>query len=94
MTIEDYVTDFRSTSVNHDVNDGWFGDAYLFLNDEDRKNGTHRWCGANCTKHELKLTNTASETQKVYAAVHTWDERGYSYDDCVIEWTYYYFDLP
>ena len=87
MTVEDYRDNFHRTVVNFDVTDGdWYGDHYLYLNDEDRRN-SDGYCAnyyGDCvklTKHEFKLTNTADVAQKVYAAVHTWHRRSYSEDD-------------
>ena len=89
MTVEDYHDIFRRTTVNFDINDGtWFGDHYLYLNDEDRRNSEGFYSGYDdMTKHEFTLTNTATEAQKVYAAVHTWDDAIYAEDDpdCDIE---------
>ena len=89
MTVEDYHDIFRRTIVNFDINDGtWFGDHYLYLNDEDRRNSEGFYSHFDdMTKHEFQLTNTATEAQKVYAAVHTWEDAIYSEvdPDCDIE---------
>ena len=73
----------------------WQGDHYLYLNDKDRNNATSGYC-SQCTRHEFKLTNTSADTQKVYAQVHTWDDKVYSfYDtDCSYNWHYVKFDIP
>jgi hypothetical protein len=40
MTVEDYHVGFEETNISFDLSDGdWFEDHYLYLNDEDRKNG-------------------------------------------------------
>ena len=83
MTIEDYQDNFKRTTVNFDISDGsWYGDHYLFLNDEDRRNAP-KWLIEydNMTRHTFTLTNTATVAQKVYATVHTWDNRAYPNDD-------------
>ena len=96
ITVEDYQTAFESTEVNYDVSgNDWFGDYYLFLNDVSLMDADSGFC-EGCTKHEFTLTNTSEEKQKVYAAVHTWDDRQYSYDDkgCDFKYNYVQFDIP
>ena len=94
ITIEDYHKGFESTEINFDVSSGWFGDHYLYLNDEDRKDATSGFC-YNCTRHEFKVTNTATTKQKVYLAAHVWDDRSYSWSmDCKLYWNYVKFDIP
>ena len=70
MTAEDYHASFSHTWINFDLSDGdWHEDHYIFLNDEDRRNGTHEWCidgGSLCTKHEFTLKNNSTEVQKAY----------------------------
>ena len=55
MTVEDYHSNFVRTSVNYDVSDGdWYGDYYLFLNDEDRRNSDGYYSNYDkMTKHEF-----------------------------------------
>ena len=79
----------------HDGN--WHNDYYLFLNDEDRQNAKSFYSDSGkITKHEFKLTNTASEKQKVYVGVHTWDQRSYSTadKDCNYDTNFVTFNLP
>ena len=96
MTVEDYHAGFEASFVNFVVSEGgWFEDHYLFLNDEDRRNGTSGSCD-ECTRHEFKLTNNSTEAQKVYAQIHTWGFRNYAYNDsdCFYWWDYFKFNLP
>ena len=66
MTVEDYHAGFEETNINFDLSDGdWFEERYLFLNDEDRKNGTE--VNSDRTRHEFFIKNTSNEVQKVYA---------------------------
>ena len=48
------------------------------------------------TRHEFKLTNTAKETQKVYAGVNTWDARSYSKadKDCSYDTNFMALNMP
>ena len=63
MTVEDYHDIFRRTIVNFDINDGtWFGDHYLYLNDEDRRNSEGFYSVYDdMTKHEFTLTPANSD---------------------------------
>ena len=93
MTVEDYHAGFEETNINYDLsNGGWFEDHYLYLNDEDSKNSTYYY---NKTRHDFTLKNTSSQTQKVYAQIHAWADRGYSFSDstCTFNWNYAMFKI-
>ena len=93
MTVEDYHAGFEETNINYDLSDGgWFEDHYLYLNDEDSKNSTYYY---NKTRHDFTLKNTSSQTQKVYAQIHAWADRGYSFADstCTFNWNYAMFKI-
>ena len=90
ITVEDYQTAFESTEVNYDIsNNEWIGDYYLYLNDNNTGDADSGFCDG-CTKHEFTLTNTSEEPQRVFAAIHTWEDRGYAQDDkeCDFRWNY------
>jgi len=56
MTIKDFKEQGVATIISYDTT-GWFNDHFLMLNDTTKPNGAWSWCGATCTRHNLKITS-------------------------------------
>ena len=86
MSLKDYYDQVEETYVNFDVTD-WYSDHFLKLNDDTAADnpGGFWWCGQECTRHTLTVTNDAEVTQNVYITAHTWDDRQMA-DECEHLW--------
>ncbi len=58
MSIDDYYNQVEETYVNFDLT-GWHHDHFLKLNDYTAADNPGRfpWCGQDCTRHVLTVTN-------------------------------------
>ena len=86
MSLQDYYDQVEETYVNFDVTD-WYSDHFLKLNDDTAAEnpGAFWWCGEECTRHTITVTNDAEVTQNVYITAHTWDDRQMA-DECEHLW--------
>jgi len=76
MQLEDYHSQVEETYVNYETND-WHRAYFMQLDDTSSRPGSYPWCGSECTRHPLTLTNNHDGPQKVYVTAHVWDRRSY-----------------